>query len=122
MRIDSTPVQSLSSAFELQGSLDSGALALASPLGTVLARASWGTHGVKWQSGGETLLFADLDELALRLTGTALPFAALWDWLHGVPTQVGGWQVDLQDYAKGRIIAQRQQPLPAASLRIVLEH
>lgn len=121
VRIDGTPSQSLSSAFELHGSLDAGTLTLNSPLGTVLARANWGENGVQWLSGGETLVFADLDELALRLTGTALPFAALWDWLRGVPTQAGGWQVDLQDYAQGHISAQRQQPLPAASLRIVLE-
>ncbi|MDT8992463.1 lipoprotein insertase outer membrane protein LolB [Curvibacter sp. APW13] len=121
VRIDSTPVQSLSSAFELRGDLTNGELVLTSPLGTVLAQARWDARGVQWQAGSETAVFANLDELAWRLTGTALPFAALWDWLRGMPTQAGGWQVNLQDYAQGRISAQREQPLPTATLRIVLE-
>lgn len=121
VRIDASPVQSISSAFELRGDLEQGELVLTSPLGTVLAQAHWDNRGVQWRAGNESTVYANLDELAWRLTGTALPFAALWDWLRGVPTQAGGWQVNLQDFHHGRISAQRQQPLPAATLRIVLE-
>lgn len=121
VRVDSAPVQAFSAAFELQGSADSGTLTLTSPLGTMLAEARWTPASVVWRSAGEQRSFKTLDEMTQQLTGTALPVAALFDWLRGIATPSSGWQPDLQEYALGRIQARRVLPAPAAQLRIVLE-
>lgn len=121
VRIESAPPQSMSAAFHLQGTVSDGELTLTSPLGTTLANARWGAQGVLWQSGAEVARFDNLDALGQHLSGTSLPFAALMDWLQGIPTEAGGWQVNLQDFGLGRISAQRVVPEPAATLRILLD-
>lgn len=119
--IEGPTAQAMSTSFELRGNIDRGDLTLTSPVGTVLAQARWDGQGVRWQTAAETLSFTNLDAMALHLTGTTLPFAALLDWLRGVPTQSEGWQVSLQDYDQGRISARRVVPPPAAQLRVVLD-
>ena len=46
---------------------------------------------------------------------------ALFAWLRGRPEHVPGWQVDLSQLDDGRLVANRQMPLPTAVLRLVLE-
>lgn len=121
MRVESVPVQAFSASFELQGSAQQGALTLTSPLGTMLAQAQWSAQGVHWRTPGESRSFDSLDALTQQLTGTALPIAALFDWLHGTATVSAGWMADLSEFDLGRIRAQRNAPEPAAQLRIVLE-
>lgn len=117
----SKPPQNLSAAFELLGNAERGSLSLTSPLGTTLAEAQWTPEGAVWRTATETRQFASMDALGEQLVGTALPLAALFDWLQARPTPAQGWEADLQDLSQGRLRAQRTQPEPAAQLRIVLE-
>ena len=50
-----------------------------------------------------------------------LPVLAMFDWLQGRDAQAGGWRVDLSAHADGRLVARREQPQPAAELRLVFE-
>lgn len=121
VQVHSTPPQNLSAAFELLGNAERGSLSLTSPLGTTLAEAQWTPQGAVWRTATETRQFASMDALGEQLVGTALPLAALFDWLQARPTPAQGWEADLQDLPQGRLRAQRTQPEPAALLRIVLE-
>ena len=111
---------SFSASFTLHGTPQAGELLLFSPLGNTLARLHWSTSGAQLEEGTQVRHAADLDGLLTHLTGTALPIHALFDWLHQRPTAAAGWQVDLSGAAQGRISAQRLQPLPQATLRILL--
>lgn len=132
VRIATSPVQSVSAAFELRGDDHSGELRLNSPLGTRLATARWSPgSAVLADSQGEQR-YADLDELSRRALGEALPLAALPDWLAGRPwpqaphklSQTGfeqlGWQVLLARRAEGFIEASRAAA-PAVTLRVKLD-
>lgn len=121
VQVHSKPPQNLSAAFELLGNAERGSLSLTSPLGTTLAEAQWTPEGAVWRTATETRQFANMDALGEQLVGTALPLAALFDWLQARPTPAQGWEADLQDLSQGRLRAQRTQPEPAAQLRIVLE-
>lgn len=121
LQVQSEPAQQWFANFELQGSADQGELLLLSPIGTSLAKLSWTPGEARLEQGGRTLQGANLSQLSERLTGTALPVAALFQWLVGKPADVPGWQADLSGHAQGRLSAQRLQPSPAATLRIVLD-
>jgi outer membrane lipoprotein LolB len=60
--------------------------------------------------------------LAAQVAGTAIPIAALFDWLRGIDTPVPGWRADLTQLAQGRLTAKRYEPAPEADLRVVLDH
>jgi outer membrane lipoprotein LolB len=60
-------------SFELFGGPEAGRLELTSPLGTLVARASW-------QPG-----LVDLDALTREMLGETVPVAALFDWLKARP-------------------------------------
>ena len=121
VRVDAAPVQTLSAAFDLRGHPDQGELTLTSPLGTMVAQARWAPDSVEWRTTSETRSFPSLDAMAVQLTGTALPMAALFDWLHGIPTRADGWEPDLKEFDQGRISAHREQPAPQATVRLVLD-
>ena len=121
VQIQSQPAQSLSAAFELQGSATQGELQLLSPIGSTLAQLNWTSETAKLSQDAREWSGASLDELMTQLTGTPLPMAALFDWLAGHATAPPGWQVDLSQWAKGRIQAERQSPAPAVQLKVVLE-
>ena len=59
--------------------------------------------------------------LVSHVTGSAIPVAALVDWLRGIDTPVPGWRTDLSQLAQGRVTAKRLEPTPEADLRLVLE-
>ena len=113
--------QSLSADFELQGDAQAGSLLFLSPLGTTVAQLEWAPGLAQLRQGGSTEQFASLDALVLRATGTELPVAALFDWLHGSATEAPGWRVDLQELAQGKLQAWRDDSTAPASLRILLE-
>lgn len=115
-----TEAQSFHAGFELSGSAEQGQLLLSTPLGTSLARLRWGPGGAALEQGGQLRQAASLDALAQNLSGASLPIAALFDWLQGRATPAAGWQADLSGAAQGRITAQRWQPLPQATLRIIV--
>ena len=113
--------QSFSAAFHLEGSAAQGRLDIYNPLGSQIARLHW-QPGVAVLEQGDSRITSDaLEDLLLRSLGSAIPVAAMFDWLQGVPSVSRGWQVDLSRHAQGRITAQRTQPTPEATLRIVLQ-
>jgi outer membrane lipoprotein LolB len=118
--VQDTAEQSFHANFELSGNPEQGTLLLTSPLGTTVARLHWAAGMAELEQGGQRRSSAALDTLLQELTGSSLPIAALFDWLQGRATPATGWQVDVSAATQGRITAQRWQPLPQATLRIVL--
>lgn len=121
LRLDSTPPQSFTAAFELKGRAEAGELALRTPLGNTAAQLTWAPGKATLRSGADVQDFDSLDALAAHATGTPLPVAALFDWLAGTPTQAAGWSADLTELPAGRLQARRTTPAPAADLRVVLD-
>lgn len=112
---------SFSAGFDLRGSPAAGELALYTPLGASAALLVWDAGRATLRAPGQPAREAgSLDELLSEALGTAVPVAALFDWLAGVPTAASGWQADLSQHAEGRLRARRLAD-PAADLRIVLE-
>jgi outer membrane lipoprotein LolB len=72
-------------SFELFGGPQAGRLELTSPLGALLARASWQPGLVTLQTPGDERRFDDLDALTRELLGEPVPVAALFDWLNARP-------------------------------------
>lgn len=123
VRVDTQPPQSFSAAFDLQGSAQEGQLQLRSPLGNTLASAHWSAQGAQLRAGPQSASAENLAQLSTRIVGTELPVGALFEWLQGRSGEpdTQGWQVDLSQYAQGRIQAQRTHSMPAAELRIILQ-
>jgi outer membrane lipoprotein LolB len=121
LQLQSEPPQQWHASFELQGSAEQGELLLLSPIGTTLAKLSWTPGAARLEQGGRTELSDKLSSLSERLGGTPLPVSALFEWLAGRPADVPGWQADLSGHAQGRLTAQRSQPAPVATLRILLD-
>lgn len=113
--------QSFSAAFELTGSPDAGELTFFTPLGSTAAAIRWTPHFATLEAPGDTRSFAGLSPLIQTLLGTDVPVIALFAWLDGRGIQADGWEVDLAQFAQGKIIAQRRTPLPEAQLRLILE-
>lgn len=119
IKVENQPSQSFSTHFELKGSARLGELTLISPLGSTLAQLTWSAEKASLHTPSDQHDYASLDELMRRTTGTAIPVAALFDWLMGINTLVEGWQVDLANQPEGRITAKRTYPV--TELRVVLE-
>lgn len=112
---------SFSSAFDLAGDVEAGQLVLFTPLGTTAARVFWGPAQARLEQGTVVRTYNSIDDLLQALTGAALPSTALFAWLQGEAARIDGWSADLSGWGRGRINAERLQPLPVARLRIVLE-
>lgn len=128
------PAQSLAAPFTLQGDERAGSLALSTPIGTMLARAAWQPSMATLTTPQDTRQYPNLDAMADDLLGQAVPMAALLSWLRGQPwggaahtstsatlskttfTQLG-WSVDLNGYAEGLVVAQRDTPPPRVTVR-----
>lgn len=122
LKVDNSPEPtSFFANFELSGQPHAGELMLSTPLGTTLAQLRWSPQLALLSSNGQTRAFDSLDALATEATGTALPIAALFEWLQGRPATVEGWQADLTQLDAGRVVARRSQPAPAAELRLIIE-
>ena len=114
--------------FELIGNPAAGQLELSTPLGSLVARASWRDGAVRLQTPEDERRFDDLDALTRELLGEPIPVAALFDWLSGKPwpqaasvaTPQGfeqlGWQIDLAKFGEGLIVAIRRAD-PVVTLR-----
>jgi outer membrane lipoprotein LolB len=119
--VQSEPVQSFAGSFELLGSMDTGSLALLTPLGSTAAVLRWSPGLAQLDNGSGTQNYPSVAAMMLRTTGAAVPIEALFAWLSGQSTDVPGWQADLSRYSEGRISAQRNDPAPPAQLRIALD-
>ena len=121
LQVDGEDTQSFAASFELRGNADAGELRLFTPLGSTVAAVDWNSSGATLRSGEQVRRFASLDALAASASGNPIPVAALFDWLRGVPSAVPGWIPDLRLLPQGRLTARRTDPLPAMTLRIVLD-
>ncbi|MEX8191949.1 lipoprotein insertase outer membrane protein LolB [Comamonas guangdongensis] len=121
LQVQDSQQQSFSAGFELQGWPERGTLLVFNPLGSIIARLEWTASQATLQQGEKITSSASLSELIVRLTGSDIPVAALFDWLQGRNTAVSGWQTDLSRIGEGRLRADRFSPQPEASLRIVLD-
>ncbi|MEG3060313.1 MAG: lipoprotein insertase outer membrane protein LolB [Comamonas sp.] len=113
--------QSFSASFELQGAERAGQLLLLSPFGAVLAELQWSPAGAQLRQGGQLRESPSLDALVQDTVGTPLPIGALFAWLAGRQASAPGWQADLTQLPEGRLRAERTDPLPRATLRLVLD-
>ncbi|MDF2464913.1 MAG: outer rane lipoprotein LolB [Ramlibacter sp.] len=121
LQVEDNQSQSFSAGFELKGNAKAGELTLFNPLGGTLAALSWGSGFATLRGNGQAREFDSVDALVAHATGSAIPVAALFDWLRGTNTPVPGWQADLSQLGGGRLRAQRTQPPPPADLRVVLD-
>lgn len=121
-----------SAGFELIGGPEAGRLELVSPLGSLVARASWQPGLVLMQTPDTQRRFDSLDELTRELLGEPIPVAALFDWLKGRPWPAAahqplpqgfeqlGWRVDTSRRAAHVLVATRLAE-PEVTLRARLE-
>jgi len=124
--------QSVSAGFALRGSGERGELKLSTPLGTLMAHASWSPGMVQLRTPEGEQRFADLDALSRRALGEPLPLAALPDWVAGRPWPAApstaieggfeqmGWQVQTAQRSAG-IVEARRAAAPAVWLRLRIE-
>jgi outer membrane lipoprotein LolB len=119
--VESTPPQSFSGGFDLQGSTEQGELTLFTPLGSTAAVLRWSPGRAELQNGSSTQAYPSVQAMMERTTGAAVPIEALFAWLGGEAANVPGWQADVSRHADGRISALRTDPAPPAQLRIVLD-
>lgn len=121
LQVEGSDRQSFAASFELRGTARQGELRLFTPLGSTVAVVDWNGQGATLRSGDDVRTFASLDALATSASGNPIPVAALFDWLRGQPSPVPGWTPDLRQLPEGRLVAHRTEPLPAMTLRVVLE-
>lgn len=135
VRVDDDPKRSFSANFVLDGNARSGQLSLSTAMGTQVALARWLPGRVWLVNGDGTREFDALDQLARETLGEDIPLVAFFDWLGGkawpeAPSrplnnqapgfQQMGWEVRLDRYADGLVIAQRQSP-SSVSVRAKLD-
>lgn len=113
--------RSFQAGFELTGTAEAGTLTLFSPLGSTVAQLQWQAQQATLRYNDTTHQSPSLDALVHEVTGSALPIAALFSWLHGDAVQASGWSVDLDRLTQGRITATRTTPEPRTTLRIALD-
>lgn len=122
LRLDKNPPEQFSTAFEMSGHAEQGQIHLLSPLGTTLAVVRWNPQGASLQQSSDIRQFSSMDELTQGLTGAALPLPQLLIWLDRAGPAVDGWQIKAEALKKGRrVLAERQQPLPALQLTLLLD-
>lgn len=120
LTVHSTPIQTLSADFELDGDPQLGSLRLSSALGSTLAQLNWSPESAQLVAQGNTQQFSSLDALVLQATGTPLPIAQLFDWVQGKNSAADGWEADLSAYPNSRIHA-RRTVATTAELKIILD-
>ncbi len=117
----STPPSAMSARFLLRGDARNGTLDLYSPLGTTVGALQWSPQEAQLSDGKQLLNFESLAELTEKITGAALPMAAIFSWLQGNNDTVAGWQTDLSGAQQGSLMARRTSPAPEVTLRIKLD-
>ncbi|MCE1194011.1 MAG: outer membrane lipoprotein LolB [Acidovorax sp.] len=120
LQVEGQNAQSFAALFELWGSERQGGLALTSPLGTRIAQVEWNEGYAQLTTAQETRRSDSLDALLQEVAGAPIPVAALFRWFQGQPASAPGWRADLSALEQGRLVAQRDEPAPQATLRIAL--
>lgn len=135
VRVENDPQRSFSANFVLDGNGRAGQLTLSTALGTQVALARWLPGRVWLVNGDGTHEFQALSELSRETLGEEVPLEAFFHWLGGQPWPAApstalnnqahgfsqlGWDVRLDRYSDGLIVAQRQLP-NAVSLRAKLD-
>lgn len=115
------PPTSVGARFLLQGDARNGTLDLYSPLGTTFAALQWSPLRAQLDDGRESQHFDSLAALTEKVTGTALPMVAIFEWLQGQEVAIAGWQTDFSAAQKGNFQARRLSPQPEVTLRIQLD-
>jgi outer membrane lipoprotein LolB len=113
--------QSFSASFELSGTAAAGDLRLFTPLGSTAAVIRWSHESAALEARGDIRSYSNLDELTHDVLGAKVPVPALFAWVQGQDLAAPGWQLDLSEFAQGKVSAQRVSPLPQAHLRLILE-
>ena len=121
LRVEFDQTQSFSAGFALKGNAQAGELSLYSPLGSTIAQLVWTPGDARLRSGGKEQTFDSLEALTRQATGTELPVASMFQWLAGENASAIGWDADLKELSKGRLVARRGAPPPAVVMRLVLE-
>lgn len=121
LRVDSEPVQSFFAGFELRGNARSGELSLYTPLGSTLARMQWAPGLAQLTWNGQQRNFDSIGALTREATGTELPIASLFAWLSGQDSHAEGWSADLGQLRDGKLVAQRTEPQPSVTMRLILD-
>ena len=99
----------------------SRSLSLFAPLGATIAQLAWTPNDARLRANGSERNFDSLDALVKIATGTELPVGSIFLWLAGENSSAGGWQADLSELSRGRLVARRSIPLPAVEMRLVLD-
>lgn len=122
---DAQTPKAFSGSFEFSGRAEAGQLSLTSPLGSIVAMASWSPGQAELRTGSDRRLYADTTEMARQSLGYALSLPALISWINGQPDpdspstplpapQAGfeqlGWTVDLAARGEGVIRIRRELP------------
>jgi outer membrane lipoprotein LolB len=113
--------QSFSASFELTGAPGAGELRLFTPLGNTVAAIRWTHQSAVLEARGDVRSYSNLKELTQDVLGASIPVPALFSWVQGQELAAPGWQLDLSEFAQGKVIVQRVSPLPLAHLRLILE-
>ena len=122
LKVLQQPPEQFSVNFELNGLPQAGELFLYSALGTTLAVARWNPQNAHMLQGQEVQTFASMEALTQTITGSALPVPALMAWLDQDGPELPGWTLRSESPASGRrIYAQRQTPLPALQLTLLVD-
>jgi len=120
-------------SFELLGGPAAGQFELSTPLGGLVARATWTEREVQLTTPQGTRGFSDLDALSREMLGEAIPVAALFDWLQGRPWAGApsqglaegfeqlGWHIELSRFADQGIIVATRSYAPVVTLRARIE-
>lgn len=121
IKVHTDPPQVFAAHFELLGDANSGTLVFTTPLGTTLAHLQWSPQSASLQSAGPAQTFDSLSALTLHATGSELPVASLFAWLHGIESAPPGWEVNLHELPQGRLYARRQDAASRTELAILLD-
>jgi len=121
IKVASNPPQAFSAQFELRGTSRQGSMALSSPLGISLAQMRWDAGGASLRTPQESTQFASADAMLQHSLGAAPPLSALFAWASGQDAAVPGWDLDLKDFAAGRIQVRQSQAAPGVDINIVFE-
>ena len=120
LKLESDPPTAWFASFELQGNEKIGSLSLASPIGTTIGNLRWDDRSATVLVGSDTQQFISFEAALLHLTGASVSAQTLFLWLAGKPYMQDGWQPDLSQFSKSKVLARRISPLPAAQLTFVL--